>query len=294
MKRLFILLLATVPTTACATISNEEIKPIGMYSSPAQAEVWIDGTMRGTTPVSLELDNQTGHYVTFRKEGHSDVVCLIQSGVEGWWILVDFIPFFYFAWPVDSVTGDWKELAGDACNVALPPVPENAEPGPSLVRMANRAESPGGGRRVRLTTNSGVLIGRIAGESANGFDLALDGFDYAIHEGLSYHVPRSEIVGMDESLGTRRPWKLAVWNSFWWGTTAAYFADHQRDSARNFAIGFFLGGGLTLALGEALIDDERWEPIPVDSTEPAFSPFIEFFEGYRGRSAAVVGVRLRF
>ena len=54
MARLPTLCLVAAATTACGTLFNSKIKTIDMTSSPTQAEVWIDGNMRGMTPLSLE------------------------------------------------------------------------------------------------------------------------------------------------------------------------------------------------------------------------------------------------
>ncbi|WP_420634946.1 PEGA domain-containing protein [Candidatus Palauibacter sp.] len=136
MARLPALCLVVVATTACGTLFNSKIKTINMTSSPVQAEVWIDGMMRGMTPLSLELDNQTSHTVVFRKEGHTDVVCELNSGVGAGWIILDvlggLIPII-----VDAVTGDWNGISEDACHVNLPTPPPAVQPQSGLIRMAD-------------------------------------------------------------------------------------------------------------------------------------------------------------
>ncbi|WP_420635814.1 PEGA domain-containing protein [Candidatus Palauibacter sp.] len=123
-KHLPALFLATVSTTACASLYNDEVKAVGMYSSPAQAEVWIDGILLGETPLSLELDNQASHNVVFRKEGHADAVCELYSGVHEKWFVADLFlgPFTMFlSLIIDAVSGDWRGIRKNACNVVLPP-----------------------------------------------------------------------------------------------------------------------------------------------------------------------------
>ena len=78
MKRLpLLVLLAGV--IGCGALFNSKVKTISMTSTPTQAEVWIDGTMRGVTRLALPLDNQESHTVVFRKEGYQDVVCELSS-----------------------------------------------------------------------------------------------------------------------------------------------------------------------------------------------------------------------
>ncbi|MDE2783562.1 MAG: PEGA domain-containing protein [Gemmatimonadota bacterium] len=126
MKHLAVLVLMVVSSSGCATLFNNEVSAIGMYSSPMEADVWVDGTMRGKTPLSLELDSRKPHTVVFRKEGHSDVACYLISDIERHWLLVDLVPgllLSVFPLVVDAVTGDWRGIDETACNVVLPQAP---------------------------------------------------------------------------------------------------------------------------------------------------------------------------
>ena len=69
----------------CATLFNSATRTVAFGSTPTEAEIWIGGTLRGTTPFSLELDNHTSHQVVFRKQGYRDVTCDIQG--DGWRVL---------------------------------------------------------------------------------------------------------------------------------------------------------------------------------------------------------------
>ena len=133
MKRAFLLFPLLVGVTGCGALFNSKVKTISMMSTPAQAEVWIDGTMRGVTPLSLPLDNQESHTVVFRKEGYQDVICELSSDVGAGWIILDIlgglIPVI-----VDAATGDWKGIGEDSCNVGLPEDP--VEPESELAKMA--------------------------------------------------------------------------------------------------------------------------------------------------------------
>lgn len=123
-------------TTACGTLFNSKVKTINMMSTPAEAEVWIDGARRGVTPLSLELDNQESHTVVFRKEGHSDIACELNSSTGATWVGLDIlgglIPII-----VDAVTGDWKGIGQDACDVVLPTAPAADPPQYPLTEMAS-------------------------------------------------------------------------------------------------------------------------------------------------------------
>lgn len=89
-----------------------------MGSTPAGAEVLIDNVRRGTTPLSLDLGNHSGHTIVFRMEGHEDAVCELRASVGTGWVILDIlgglIPVI-----IDAATGAWKSLTAQTCNVSL-------------------------------------------------------------------------------------------------------------------------------------------------------------------------------
>lgn len=109
----------------CATLFNKDTRlnkdtrPIALVSTPAGAEVWMNGQRRGVTPITLELDNHNSHTVTFRKEGHREIVCQLTASVGTGWVILDvlggLVPII-----VDAATGAWKSLDQESCNAALP------------------------------------------------------------------------------------------------------------------------------------------------------------------------------
>jgi len=109
--------------TACGTLFNQKLKNVDMNSEPSEAEVWVDGSRMGVTPISLELDNQESHTVVFRKDGFEEVTCELKSSAKGGWIVLDIlgglIPVI-----VDAATGNWKGISQDVCSVVLPSVGE--------------------------------------------------------------------------------------------------------------------------------------------------------------------------
>ena len=93
-----------------------------MSSQPTGAEVWINGTRLGVTPVSLDLDNQKNHTVIFRREGFQEVTCQLTTSVGSTWVILDVVlAITLVPLIVDAATGKWKSLDQDACNVNLPP-----------------------------------------------------------------------------------------------------------------------------------------------------------------------------
>lgn len=104
----------------CGTLFNSSTKAVDMSSTPNEADVFIDDNRMGTTPVTLELDNQENHLITFRKDGHQDVTCDIKTTVGAGYVVLDIlgglVPVI-----IDAATGEWESLDTETCNVNLPP-----------------------------------------------------------------------------------------------------------------------------------------------------------------------------
>ena len=116
---LAVLPILVLAATGCATLFNGSQRTVSFNSNPVAAEVWIDGALRGMTPLSLDLDNHRSRTVTFRKEGHQDVACELTASVGAGWVILDvlggLVPVI-----IDAATGAWKSLNKGACNVVLP------------------------------------------------------------------------------------------------------------------------------------------------------------------------------
>lgn len=120
MRKTILATLGTLGLVGCGTLFNKSTKPIGMVSTPEGAEVWINGQSRGTTPLTLDLNNHVGHTVTFKKEGHEDVTCQLTASVEALWIVLDLLGGGLVPIIVDASTGEWKSLSQESCNANLP------------------------------------------------------------------------------------------------------------------------------------------------------------------------------
>lgn len=103
----------------CATLFNSGSQNVTMSSDPTGAEVYVDGNRRGQTPLTLELDNNSSHTVTFEMEGHKEVSCELGTSVGAGWVVLDvlggLVPVI-----IDAATGKWKSLESSNCNATLP------------------------------------------------------------------------------------------------------------------------------------------------------------------------------
>lgn len=113
-------LLAAVLLAGCATLFNDTSPPVSIESDPAGADVYVDGSLMGRTPVVIELSTDRSHRVVFRKEGYADRTYLLQTHTGALWVVLDvlggLIPVI-----IDAATGSWQELNTEHVNVVLLP-----------------------------------------------------------------------------------------------------------------------------------------------------------------------------
>ena len=111
--------LLIVLLSGCATLFNNKTPAVDLASTPAGAEVYVDGYYVGTTPVQVNLTVREDHVVEFRKEGHDTRTYRISRFVGFGWIVLDvltgLVPII-----IDLATGDWFMLDTEEVNVALP------------------------------------------------------------------------------------------------------------------------------------------------------------------------------
>lgn len=109
-----------VAAGGCATLFSAGDVAVSAGSNPTGADVWVDGTLRGKTPLTLELDNTRPHTVTFRMAGRQDQTVDLRTSVRAGFIVLDvlggLIPVI-----IDAATGEWKTIAPKTVNVNLLP-----------------------------------------------------------------------------------------------------------------------------------------------------------------------------
>lgn len=110
--------LSALTLAGCGALFNGGPANVTMQSNPAGAEVWIDGTNRGVTPVTLEMAKNRDHTVTFRRAGYQDTSVEIRRKLSGTYLVLDILggllPVI-----VDAATGSWYVLDTSNVNVNL-------------------------------------------------------------------------------------------------------------------------------------------------------------------------------
>jgi hypothetical protein len=106
-------------TQGCASILGAKRKDFSMNSNPAGAEVWINGSRVGVTPMNYRVSNTKPLTVTYKMDGHQDVSCVFTPSTGGGWVILDvltgLVPIV-----VDAATGNWSQLHESSCNLTLP------------------------------------------------------------------------------------------------------------------------------------------------------------------------------
>jgi hypothetical protein len=107
-----------VVVAGCGVLFNSGPATVMLTSNPNEAEVWIDGARRGTTPLSVSLPKNYNYQVVFRKAGHDEVTLPINRRVSAGIVILDvlggLIPVI-----IDAATGSWYVLSESSLHATL-------------------------------------------------------------------------------------------------------------------------------------------------------------------------------
>jgi|WetSurMetagenome_2_1015567.scaffolds.fasta_scaffold808734_1 hypothetical protein len=96
----------------CAAIEKGTHEQVDFASDPTGADVYIDGELLGTTPVTLKLESKHTYRIEFKKKGFAPKQYTITNHIGTKWVVFDVIlglaPVL-----VDAFTGSWYELDQD-------------------------------------------------------------------------------------------------------------------------------------------------------------------------------------
>ena len=102
----------------CASILKGTSQDVFLVSEPSKAEIYIDGQLRGTTPLELELETDKTYVVEYRMDGYTTQIFNISNSIGAGWIILDvvcgLVPVV-----VDAVTGAWYSLDEDNISAVL-------------------------------------------------------------------------------------------------------------------------------------------------------------------------------
>jgi hypothetical protein len=119
--RLFALVLAIAANGGCATIIKGSHQAVPISSEPTSADVLLDGTLVGQTPMSIQMKRKHDHLVTVQKAGfHPSSVAVVRDVGGAVW--GNIIAGGLIGWGVDATTGAQYNLFPVTISLRLDPV----------------------------------------------------------------------------------------------------------------------------------------------------------------------------
>ncbi len=107
--------------TGCASIISGKHQDIYIRSNPLGADVLIDGTPAGKTPVTTEVKRKRRHEIKITKEGYVEEIRLTKKGYN-WWNVGNLVLGGIIGIMIDFATGAVYSVSPDEVNVALSPI----------------------------------------------------------------------------------------------------------------------------------------------------------------------------
>lgn len=120
MKKMYLIpvLSCTLLLSSCATIVCGSKQTISVVSSPAKADVIVDGTFEARTPANVTLERKKTHTLTIRLQGYKDYEVKLERKFNAWYIgnvvfggIIGLI--------LDPITGAMYKLTPDKINTEL-------------------------------------------------------------------------------------------------------------------------------------------------------------------------------
>jgi len=106
---IFLGLVPAMLFTSCATIIHGSKQSINISSTPAMANIWIDGMQYGQTPAVVKLARQDTHIVQIELEGYHTYQMHLTKEVSGW-VFGNIAFGGIFGLAIDAITGSIYRL----------------------------------------------------------------------------------------------------------------------------------------------------------------------------------------
>ncbi len=104
----------------CASIVKGTTQAIPVASSPAGADIRIDGNKVGQTPTKVEVKRKADHLMTIEKPGYETETFAITRNIGGA-VFGNIIAGGLVGWGVDAISGAQWNLTPETVNVTLRP-----------------------------------------------------------------------------------------------------------------------------------------------------------------------------
>ena len=100
---------SSLSSTGCATMFHGSRGIARLSTTPAGAEVWIDGSYVGRTPLAYQISTSDEHVVFFRLPGYAERAFRVRSRIGAGWVVLDVLALL-FPLIIDAATGAWLHL----------------------------------------------------------------------------------------------------------------------------------------------------------------------------------------
>lgn len=120
---IFVIISFFLLSSSCATLFKGTSQEVNFNSDPQKAEVWVNGTKMGVTPLALKLESKKTYTIEFKKEGYETKSYNITNHIGAGWIILDVLAGLVGV-IVDAATGAWYSLDQKNVNAIL----ENQQP----------------------------------------------------------------------------------------------------------------------------------------------------------------------
>src|SRR4051812_36368981 len=64
----------------CGVAKPQKMPKVNLYPVPKFAEVYLNGSSLGSTPLMVELNRKKEHTIIFEQKGYTSVTCTLASG----------------------------------------------------------------------------------------------------------------------------------------------------------------------------------------------------------------------
>ncbi|MEW6721099.1 MAG: PEGA domain-containing protein [Thermodesulfobacteriota bacterium] len=122
-KMLMVILIAMVSSYGCATLVTGTSQKISVSSSPDNAMISIDNVFVGNSPISVDVNKDTGKYLLVEKEGYYPKKMLLTTKMSNWfWGNIVGLLFFDLSSGTDALTKGMLEYSPDQYYITLDPI----------------------------------------------------------------------------------------------------------------------------------------------------------------------------
>lgn len=110
--------LSLLTVTGCATIMHGTRQSVGISSNPSNANVWVDRTYVGTSPLIVDMTRKDNHIVTIHIEGYQPYEAVFTRQLSGW-ALGNIIFGGVIGLAVDAISGGLYRLTPEQIQLEM-------------------------------------------------------------------------------------------------------------------------------------------------------------------------------